>query len=194
LTHNPSDLNWREGLPLLVSPRVVLRELRRSDAAALWRVARRPEVARFCWPAPSTVEAFESLIAQAWRDRAEGKYTGFAVVPRDRTEAAGLFELRSLQPAFFRAELGLLVEPDAWQSHVFEEGMRLVCDFAFRTLGVQRIEVRSSVEHAACNTALERLGLVREAVLQAAFVHDGRFEDQALWALVNGLDRLAVTA
>ena len=185
------SLNWKDGLPLLVTPQVVLRELRLTDAPALRRVVRTPAVARFAWPAPSSVDAFESFITWAWRQRAEGKYACFAIVPRDGTEPAGVFELRALQPGFYRAELGLLLEPGWWNNGVFEEGMRLVCAFAFGTVAVHRVEIRTSVNDASCNGALAALGVEREAVLRSAFVHGGGFEDQILWSVVKGLDPLA---
>ena len=50
---------WRAGLPILTNDRVMLRELRMSDAASLYRVARCPDVARYTWPAPPAVDAFE---------------------------------------------------------------------------------------------------------------------------------------
>jgi len=185
-------MNWRDGLPLFVTPRVVLRELRRADAAALWRVARSPRVARYTWPAPPNVDAFESFITWAWQERTAGKYACFASVPSDHTEPVGVFELRSMQPEFYRAELGLLVDPAIWDGGVFDDGMRLVCEFAFKTAGVHRIEIRSVVADAACNAALDRMGARREAVLRGAFLHGGRFEDQYLWSVVKGLDSLGI--
>ena len=187
----PPHLNWREGLPLLVTPRVVLRELRRSDAGALWNLARLPEVARYSWPAPPNVDAFDAFITQAWRDRADGRYACFAVVLHDQTEPAGMFELRSRQPRFFRAELGLLIDPALWESGAFDDALRITCEFAFTTVGVHRMEIRTAVANAACNGALERLGVQQEAVLRGAFAIDGRVEDQYLWSIVRGVDRLA---
>jgi len=185
-----SHLDWRAGLPLMVTSRVVLRELRRSDAPALLRIARSPDVARYSWPPPATVDAFERFIKWAWSERAVGKYTCFAAVPRDQNEPGGLFELRPLQPNFFRAELGLFMDPPNWDNGVFHDGARLVCEFAFKVIGVHRIEMRSPVSHTACNAALEKLGVHREGVLRSSFSHNGQFEDQYLWSLVNGLDRL----
>ena len=186
-----SHVNWREGLPLLVSAHVVLRELRRSDAAALWPLARSPEVARYAWPAPASADAFDGFITQAWRERTEGKYAGFAFMPRERTEPAGFFELRSLQPNFVRAELGTLIAPALWADPAYADGVRLICAFGFQTVGIHRIEIRSAVAHAACNAALEALGVRREATLRSAFAQGGRFEDQYLWAIVKGVDPLA---
>jgi RimJ/RimL family protein N-acetyltransferase len=188
-----TNLNWREGLPLLVTPRAVLREVRRSDATPLWKVARSPEVSRYSWPAPTTVDKVESFITQAWRERAEGKYACFAVVPRDQTDPAGMLELRSLHPGFLRAELGLLMDPTLWDSAVFQDGMRLVCEFSFKTLGVRRIEIRTSVANTRCNDALTTLGVQQEATMRAAFMHNDQYEDQFLWSLLGETDRLTVT-
>ncbi len=187
-----SRLDWREGLPLMVTPRVVLRELRRSDAPALCRVARSPEVARHSWPAPPTVEEFERFIEWSWAERAAGRYTCFGVVPRDSITAAGIFELRPLQPGFFRAELGYFIDKPLWGTGVFHDGARLMVDFAFNAVGVHRIEVRASVENARSNAALQKIGAHKEGLLRAAFVHDGQYEDQYLWSFVNGLDRVSV--
>jgi ribosomal-protein-serine acetyltransferase len=105
-----------------------------------------------------------------------------------------MFELRSLQPNFVRAELGVMIDAAAWEGAAFADGMRLICDFSFGTVGVHRIEIRSAVAHAACNAALEKLGVRREATLRSAFAHGGQFEDQYLWAIVKGVDPLAAGA
>ena len=185
-----SDVHWREGLPLMVSPRVVLRELRRSDAPALFEVARSPEIMRHSWPPPPTVEDCERFIEWASTERAAGKYAAFAVVPRDRLTAAGLFELRPLQPGFFRAELGFFIAKSLWGTGVFPDAAGLVCEFGFKAVGVHRIEIRSSVHNRRSNAALQKIGAKQEGRLRAAFVYDGRFEDQYLWSLVSGVDQM----
>jgi RimJ/RimL family protein N-acetyltransferase len=151
-------------------------------------------VARHSWPAPPTVEAFERFIEWSWAERAAGRYTCFGVVPRDSITAAGIFELRPLQPGFFRAELGYFIDKPLWGTGVFHDGARLMVDFAFNAVGVHRIEVRASVKNARSNAALQKIGAHKEGLLRAAFVHDGEYEDQNLWAFVNGIDRVTVPA
>lgn len=186
--------DWRQGLPLIVTSRVVLRELRHADAPALSALARAPEVSRFSpWPGPSSVDAFEAFVTRAWRERTTGRYACFAVVPSGHTEPAGLIELRSLQPKFYRAEVVPFLGPEIWQDGTCDDVLRLVCEFAFGTVGVQRIEIRTPVAHEASSAAMSRLGVQQEAVLRASFRHDRRFEDQYLWAVVRGLDALAGT-
>lgn len=182
------DVDWRAGLPLLVNDRVTLRELRRSDAEALHRIARCPDVARHMWPAPPDVAAFERFIEWTCVERAAGRYVCFGIVPDGATEASGLFELRQMQPGFFRGELGCLMDPALWGTGLFQGAARLMLDFAFGVMGVHRIEARTAADNVRSNVAMRKLGARNEGMLRAAFVRDGSFVDQQLWAIVAGLD------
>src|SRR5262245_31531973 len=96
--------DWRSGLPTLTAGLVTLRELRASDAASLFVSLTTYEVARFISPPPTTVEGFERFIACTHRQRAEGVFACFAIVPRGSDQAVGLFQVRSLGPGFENAE------------------------------------------------------------------------------------------
>ena len=183
---DPSALpGWSEGLPQLEGERVRLRELRLSDAPALYRAVHVSEVVQQMWPPPSTLDAVERFIERTHVKRGLGQYICFGIVPGGETDVAGLFELRPLQPRFFRIELGYFLHPTWWGTGVFSEAARLIREFSFRELGVQRIEARVSVENPRGNAALRKIGARREGRLRAAFVHEGRYVDQYLWAIVN---------
>jgi ribosomal-protein-alanine N-acetyltransferase len=186
-----SHPDWREGLPIMVTSRVMLRELRRADAPELMRLANAPEIAPHTWPAPASVDAFERFIEWTRTRRAAGRYTCFAVVPKRHHAPAGLFELRSLQPGFFRAELSFFIEQRFWGTGVFLDAARLVCDFAFKAVGVHRIEARAEVDNGRANGALRKLGATNEGRLRAAFMRDGQPVDQHLWSLISGVDTVA---
>jgi RimJ/RimL family protein N-acetyltransferase len=175
--------SWRARLPQLSGAGVTLRELQRSDAAALYEIVRSPEVARYTWSPPSTVEAFERFIEWTETERANGKYVCFGVVPAGKTAAAGLFELRQLQPNFFRAELGFFIDPSLHGTGLFPRAASLLVNFARDVLGVHRIEARASVDNVRGNAALRKIGAYKEGVLRAAFVRNGQYVDQNLWAL-----------
>jgi ribosomal-protein-alanine N-acetyltransferase len=177
--------SWCEGLPRLEGERVTLRELEVSDAPALFRTVRLPEVADKMWPPPPTLAAVEDFIERTRVKRGLGQYICFGVVPRGETEVAGLFELRPLQPRFFRIELGYFLHPAWWGTGVFSEAAGLVQDFSFDVLGVQRIEARVSVENPRGSAALRKIGAQREGRLRAAFVDNGRYIDQYLYAITN---------
>ena len=69
----PSNRTWRQGLPTLTGSQAILRELRFSDAPALFAAMSSTETSRFISPPPATVEGFERFIAWALRQRVAGR-------------------------------------------------------------------------------------------------------------------------
>ena len=136
------------------------------------------------WAPPPSADAFERFIEWSYTERAVGKYICYGIVPQDETHAVGVFELRQLQPGFFRGELGFVMPPRLWGSGAFGEGARLILDFAFTVVKIHRVEARAAVDNERGNAALLKLGAEREGRLKASFVRDGVYLDQYLWAIV----------
>ena len=176
--------DWTSGLPVLAGTSFTLRELRLEDAASLLAMLTTEEVARFISPPPTTVEGFERFIAWTHRERAAGAYACFAVVPQGMTTAVGIFQIRSLEPGFGTAEWGFALGSAFWGNGMFAQGARLVLDFAFDTIGVQRLEARAAVANGRGNGALRKVGAVQECVLRRSFLRNGQLLDQALWSIL----------
>ena len=177
--------DWQQRLPVLVGTSVVLRELRVSDASSLCALLTTEEVTRFISPPPTTVEGFERFIAWTHRMRAAGTYACFAVTAAGCDTAIGIFQVRELEPGFGSAEWGFAIGSPFWGTGVFEDGARLVVDFAFETLGTHRLEARCAVKNGRGNGALRKIGAVQEALLRRSFEKDGQHLDQALYAIVD---------
>jgi len=185
--------DWRDGLPVLHGERVVLRELRASDAASLFALLTTEEVSRFISPPPTSVEGFERFIAWTLRQRTAGTYACFAVTLRGFDTAIGIFQIRQLEPGFGTAEWGFAMGSQFWGTGVFQEGAELVLDFAFDTIGVHRLEARAAVLNGRGNGALQKLGAVQECVLRKSFRRNGQYLDQVLYAILDS-DRRELAA
>jgi len=186
LAEPPPDTasSWRNGLPTLTGSLVTLRELRVSDAPALFVMLTTVEVTRFISPPPTTIEGFEKFIAWAHRERVGGQYVCFAIVPRGSDTAIGLFQIRSLEAEFGTSEWGFAMASEFWGTGIFSDGARLAIGFAFDTLGTRRLEARASLANTRGNAALQKLGAVREAILRKSFLRYGELHDQALWTIL----------
>ncbi|MGE3277469.1 MAG: GNAT family N-acetyltransferase [Vicinamibacterales bacterium] len=178
----PAD--WRVQLPVLSGTGLTLRELVLSDAPALHALLTMDEVARFISAPPPTVEGFEQFVLWTQRERAEGRYACFAIVPGGTTTAVGLFQVRALEPGFGTAEWGFALGAAFWGSGVFMEAARRVVDFAVDVIGVRRLEARAAVSNGRGNGALRKLGAVQEGVLRRAFGRQGRYVDQVMWSIL----------
>lgn len=177
--------DWKQALPVLTSNHVVLRELRVSDAASLCALLTTEEVARFISPPPSTVEGFERFIAWTHRQRTAGQYVCFAVTVKGSDAAIGIFQVRALESGFGTAEWGFVIGSPFWGTGVFAEGAQLTLEFAFETLGVQRLEARAAVRNGRGNAALLKMGAVPEATLRQSFHRHGEYLDQTLYAILG---------
>jgi len=177
--------DWQRALPVLRGARVVLRELRASDAASLFAMLSADEVARFISPPPTTVSGFEQFIAWTLRQRSAGTYACFAVTVRGYDTAIGIFQMRQIDADFRTAEWGFAIGSPFWGTGVFREGADLMLDFAFETVGVYRLEARASVQNGRGNGALRKLGAVKEAILRKSFLRNGEQVDQVLYAILE---------
>ena len=176
--------DWQNGLPLLRGDGVTLRELRASDAASLCALLTTEEVARFVSPPPTTVEGFERFIGWTQRQRAAGTYVCYAITLRGFDTAIGIIQVRQLEQSFETAEWGFILGSAFWGTGVFQESAELVLDFAFETLGVQRLEARAAVLNGRGNGALLKVGAVQECLLRKSFRKNGELLDQALYSIL----------
>ena len=143
------------GLPLLRGELVTLRELRASDAPSLCALLTTEEVSRFVSPPPTTVDGFERFIAWTQRQRLAGTYACYAVTLHGFDTAIGIIQVRAdSSTGFETAEWGFILGSAFWGTGVFQESAALVLDFAFDTLGVQRLEARAAVLNGRGNGAL----------------------------------------
>lgn len=177
--------DWRSGLPVLTGSAATLRELRPSDAPALFAALSSEQVSRFISPPPATVEGFGRFISWAIRQRQAGQYVCFAVVPHGSDTAIGIFQVRSLEPAFGTAEWGFALASEFWGSGIFVDGAKLLINFAFTALRVHRLEARAAVQNGRGNGALRKLGAVQEGILRRSFLRNGEYMDQALWTILQ---------
>jgi ribosomal-protein-alanine N-acetyltransferase len=178
-------VDWRQRLPVLRSGKVTLRELKLSDAQALWAFVNTDEVRRYLSAPPATVDGFERFIGWAHRQRAAGLQATFAVTVEGFDGAVGLFQLRQVEPGFTTGEWGFAIGSAFWGTGVFNTGARLMMHLAFDVIGVHRLEARSCVLNTRGNAALRKLGAVQEGVLRRSFPCKGEYLDQALWTVLD---------
>ena len=176
---------WMRGLPVLAADAITLRELRASDAPTLLAMLGREEVTRFIAQPPTTREGFEHCIAWAQRERAEGRQFCYGVVPRGTDHAIGFFLVRQMEPDFATAEWRFALGSPYWGTGVFADAARLIMQFSFVTVGVNRIEARTPVKNGRGNGALRKIGASQEGVLRSSFEREGEYLDQVLWGLIG---------
>lgn len=129
---------------------------------------------------------------EGWRD---GSRAGFAIETHDgRFLGLGLFV--RLEREARQGEIGYVVGPTARGMGVASRTLRLLTDWGFSQLGLERIELWIDTTNPASERVAERVGYVREGVLRSYWFKEDLRRDFGVWSRLRTdreppLDRVA---
>jgi RimJ/RimL family protein N-acetyltransferase len=174
----------RHALPVLSHGNVTLRGLLQSDAPHLHAQIARPAVTRYLRCAPQSVPELRSFIRWTHAQRRQGAHLCYGIVPAGQKRAVGLVQIWPLERDFSTAEWGFVIGESYWGTGLFVDCARLLLDFAFRQLGVSRLESRAVDVNGRGNGVLRKLGATREGVLRAGFRNGAETHDHVMWSIL----------
>jgi ribosomal-protein-alanine N-acetyltransferase len=166
-------------------PSLTLRYATAADAAAMFELARDPEVTRFFAWGYDRIEQAEEWIAALPAKRAAGKLLDFLVVHPEHGPI-GVTGLSELSRRDRRATVGTWFGREHWGTGANAESKALIAALAFRRLGLERLTAYTSVDNPRSQAALERSGFSREGVLRAFHRHPSGVHDVVVFGLLRG--------
>jgi RimJ/RimL family protein N-acetyltransferase len=145
-----------------------LRPWREDDVGALVMLCRDPEIVR--WIGHISAE-YRPTDARAYVQGAQsgarsGLAVAFAVVDSDDAPLGSISLPRIAWPDR-RAEVGYWLGADARGHGHATRAVRLICDWGFRELGLERITLLAAVANPASQLVAQRAGFTREALLRS---------------------------
>jgi ribosomal-protein-alanine N-acetyltransferase len=142
-------------------------------------------VGRFLDPTPSTVQRFRRFVQWSSFKQRDGGLICFALIPDGSAHAAGLIQVRRLEPSFSVAEWGFAIGQPYWGTGLFMRSADAVLSFLFETVRIRRLEARVVVDNVRAAGALRKLGFRDEAVLPRGFRGPEGALDQTLWSMLR---------
>jgi ribosomal-protein-serine acetyltransferase len=162
-----------------------LRVLEESDADELYALidANRSYLARWLpWAAGQTREGSLEFIRAARRQLADGD--GFQAAIVDRGRMIGVIGFHGIDWHHRSTSLGYWLAADAQGQGTMAEAVRATVTHAFSTWGLNRIEIRASVENRRSRALIERLGFHYEGIARQAFRLADGFHDDAVYSML----------
>jgi RimJ/RimL family protein N-acetyltransferase len=173
--------------PELTDGRIRLRRLRASDKAAVVKACNDGLIERFCYRVPFPYDESDFMEFLAYNEHfwARELIANWTVVDLDRDEPLAMISLEviSVRQA---GEIGYWCAPWARGRGVMSAAVRLVRDWAFDELELERLELTTDVDNIGSQRVAAAAGFRREGVMRGYLTARGRRSDDVLFGMVAG--------
>jgi RimJ/RimL family protein N-acetyltransferase len=174
---------------LLITERLLLRELLVHDWHAVWAYQSHPRFLRAAPEPPLRREQVQAWVQEyiGWQYEQPRCTFQLAMVLQTTQHVIGSCGIRRVTAHAPAAELGYELHPDYWGQGYATEAARSLLAFGFQTLGLQRVWAECLPENTGSIHVLERLGMRYTHRLHQHTVMQHRWWD----LLVYAMDRAA---
>jgi ribosomal-protein-alanine N-acetyltransferase len=173
---------WTDRVPQLRGDLTTLREVAPSDVYPLFALFSDPAVTAFMAPPPPTLAKFAGFVEWSYQQREQGRGVCFGIVPAGMEVAVGILQVR-LHPSVSGAEWGFVLSTHFWSTGVFADAARRLVEFAFTTMGVERLEARIARRNQRAHAAVQKLGAQLESTLESVSPQGMTRDPETVWTL-----------
>ncbi|MBW5412564.1 GNAT family N-acetyltransferase [Pseudomonas sp. MAG002Y] len=174
-------------LPLLKTHRLQLRPYVPADAPFHYLLADNPDIASMTGtlPSPYTLELAKHWISNHERWFMEGRSLNLAVVLQEHAALIGTISLSGFGSPHRKAGLAYWIGKAYWNQGYCSEAARVVIEYGFTTLGLNRIFGECFKRNRASIRVLEKLGMSYEGCRREDMHKAEQFEDVMMYGLLR---------
>ncbi|OMF99365.1 GNAT family protein [Paenibacillus sp. FSL R7-0337] len=167
----------------LQTERLVLRQMRPADSTSLFSIWSDPEVTRFMNISSFTdecqaVEMIELLDNLATENQA----IRYSIMEAESGRIIGSCGFNALDYDNAKAEIGYDLSRECWGKGYMLEALRALIDYAFDTLGFNRIEAKAQPANINSIKVLQRLNFSLEGTLRQSERSKGTFINLCMYS------------
>ncbi len=172
--------------PTLTTNRLLLRQLRSTDAEALFAMRSDIVGMEFFGQEPYTsIDEAQSLIQRLQTFYAQREALFWCITLKGDDTVIGSCTLFAFNPAFHYAETGYELDRAYWRQGITSEAMSAVLSYGFTELELHRIEADVAPDNIRSKNLLLKLGFTFEGNLRQRYFFRGQFEDEHYFGLLK---------
>jgi RimJ/RimL family protein N-acetyltransferase len=154
---------------ILENERVLLRPLKTEDRSHLLGFSlKEPELWTYSLTPAHGEKHLDSYLALAETKKEQGNSYPFIVFDKKANAYAGSTRFYDIQPIHNTVQLGYTWYGKDFQRTGLNQNCKyLLLEFAFETIGVERVEFRADAQNARSVTAMKNLGCTYEGILRS---------------------------
>ena len=168
--------------------RLLLRPVVLEDAPAMHRNwTGDDEVTKYLtWPTHASVEVTEGFVQYLLNSYKDPKnYCWGIVLKNESPEPIGMISVVSMNEEVGSIQVGYCLGRKFWGRGIMTEALGAVIDFAFSTLGAQRVEARHDTNNPASGAVMRKCGMVYEGTLRRADKNNQGICDAAYYSKLS---------
>ncbi|MBO6308301.1 MAG: GNAT family N-acetyltransferase [Oribacterium sp.] len=173
-------------IPVLETPRLILRELVPDDAKDLKTWISKDEIYTY-WGRQATKEELAPELMFTGQHAGTSHNSDSDLIwwieLKDTHKVIGQIEVYDIEDDRF-GMLGYRIDPAFWNSGIATESIRRVIDHIFTDTTMDRIEAKAAVENVASNRALEKCGFTLEGTVRHGKMVN-MYCDYNIWGMIR---------
>ena len=171
--------------PVLVTERLILRDLRQSDAADVLVFRGDPIVQKYDDPVIHSEAEALAFIDELHAEYHNQEGISWAVSLKKQDVVIGAFGLHHWNQYHRQAEAGYGLAGAYWGRGMGYEALRAIVQFGFDQMDLNRIYARTIADNHRSVKLLERLGFQHEGTQRKhSWEDDGTFHDSAIYGML----------
>ena len=164
---------------------VLMRPLEARDSSAIQDLAAAPEIAANTFvPHPYPPEAASEFVQKGQESWRSGEAYVFGIIDKSSQRFAGCMGIHPA-PEHNRAEVGYWIGLPFWGRGLATAALRLLLQFGFETLKLNRVEAGHFDYNPASGRVMEKAGMRREGLRSQYVLHREQYKDLVWYAIVR---------
>lgn len=171
-------------VPPLETDRIVLRQLTEEDLDFIYEIFSREETNRYVADDPvkdmaGAKELYDKFI------RPKPYLFRLGLFLRETGKSIGTIGLYGIKTEDFRAVMGFDLLKEYWGMGYMTEAGKALIDYAFRELGLNRIQASADADNIRSIATIERMGFTREGIMRQKDFYKGAFHDDVVYSVLR---------
>jgi RimJ/RimL family protein N-acetyltransferase len=157
-----------------------------SDTPAIVAACQDPEIPRWT----RVPDSYDEAAAAEWavesgRQQESGEGLHLVIADAGSDDFLGSIGVHNVNRTEGRCDIGYFLAREARGRGVMTRAVRLLAEWAFQSLPVERIEITIEPANAASRAVAERAGFTFEGVMRSHTLIKGRRRDMAMYSLLR---------
>lgn len=171
----------------ILTERLVLRDIRISDAESLFKYRSNPEIYKFQGWKPQTLEEVKEFICEknAKIFNMPDTWYQLGIIIKETDEFIGDIGVHFIGPENQQVEIGFTVSPENQGRGYGTEAVFDVIGHLFCSLKKHRITASADPRNTKSIALLERIGMRKEAHFKKSYWFDNEWVDDIVYAILN---------